>query len=78
MLQYPPRSVLIGTDVVFPSSTLSGAYVIHKCTTIRHAKSSERLGVDCLSIDGFECEINPSIIRAVNRDRDAAPSEELA
>ncbi|KAJ3010066.1 hypothetical protein NUW54_g2598 [Trametes sanguinea] len=31
-----------------------GCIVIHKCTTIRHAKSAERLGVDCLSIDGFE------------------------
>ncbi|EIW55254.1 inosine monophosphate dehydrogenase [Trametes versicolor FP-101664 SS1] len=33
--------------------------VIHKCTTIRHAKSAERLGVDCLSIDGFECAGHP-------------------
>ncbi|KAI0697050.1 hypothetical protein BC835DRAFT_1474757 [Cytidiella melzeri] len=32
-----------------------GCIVIHKCTTIRHAKSAARLGVDCLSIDGFEC-----------------------
>ncbi|KAH7913335.1 hypothetical protein BJ138DRAFT_1146224 [Hygrophoropsis aurantiaca] len=32
-----------------------GCIVIHKCTTIRHAKSAERLGVDILSIDGFEC-----------------------
>ncbi|KAI0743197.1 inosine monophosphate dehydrogenase [Irpex lacteus] len=33
--------------------------VIHKCTTIRHAKSAARLGVDCLSIDGFECAGHP-------------------
>ncbi|KAI1786056.1 inosine monophosphate dehydrogenase [Ganoderma leucocontextum] len=33
--------------------------VIHKCTTIRHAKSAHRLGVDCLSIDGFECAGHP-------------------
>ncbi|KAM6494223.1 putative 2-Nitropropane dioxygenase [Amanita muscaria] len=33
--------------------------VIHKCTTIRHAKSAERLGVDVLSIDGFECAGHP-------------------
>ena len=31
------------------------AIVLHKCTTIRHALSAERLGVDFLSIDGFEC-----------------------
>ncbi|KIM43126.1 hypothetical protein M413DRAFT_443935 [Hebeloma cylindrosporum] len=36
-----------------------GCYVIHKCTTIRHAKSAEKLGVDCLSIDGFECAGHP-------------------
>ncbi|KAI0764565.1 inosine monophosphate dehydrogenase [Trametes elegans] len=36
-----------------------GCIVIHKCTTIRHAKSAERLGVDCLSIDGFECAGHP-------------------
>ncbi|KAL7273863.1 hypothetical protein RUND412_003261 [Rhizina undulata] len=29
--------------------------VLHKCTTIRHALSAEKLGVDFLSIDGFEC-----------------------
>ena len=29
--------------------------VLHKCTTIRHAVSAVKLGVDFLSIDGFEC-----------------------
>jgi NAD(P)H-dependent flavin oxidoreductase YrpB (nitropropane dioxygenase family) len=29
--------------------------ILHKCTTIRHAKTAIRLGVDFLSIDGFEC-----------------------
>jgi len=29
--------------------------VLHKCTSIRHAVSAEKLGVDFLSIDGFEC-----------------------
>ncbi|KAL1974754.1 hypothetical protein VTN31DRAFT_4958 [Thermomyces dupontii] len=33
----------------------AGITVIHKCTTIRHAKAAVRLGVDFLSIDGFEC-----------------------
>ncbi|KZP33562.1 inosine monophosphate dehydrogenase [Athelia psychrophila] len=33
--------------------------VLHKCTTIRHAKSAARLGVDVLSIDGFECAGHP-------------------
>lgn len=29
--------------------------VLHKCTSVRHALSAERLGVDAISIDGFEC-----------------------
>ncbi|KAJ7109692.1 putative 2-Nitropropane dioxygenase [Mycena crocata] len=37
----------------------NGCIVIHKCTTIRHAKSAARHGVDVLSIDGFECAGHP-------------------
>lgn len=33
----------------------AGCIVLHKCTTIKHAKSAIKLGVDFLSIDGFEC-----------------------
>ena len=33
----------------------AGITVLHKCTTVRHAKSAIALGVDFLSIDGFEC-----------------------
>lgn len=29
--------------------------ILHKCTTVRHAKAAVKLGVDFLSIDGFEC-----------------------
>jgi NAD(P)H-dependent flavin oxidoreductase YrpB (nitropropane dioxygenase family) len=29
--------------------------ILHKCTTIRHALSAQKMGVDFLSIDGFEC-----------------------
>ncbi|KAF8340423.1 inosine monophosphate dehydrogenase [Cantharellus anzutake] len=36
-----------------------GAIVLHKCTTIRHAKSAIKMGVDILSIDGFECAGHP-------------------
>jgi len=32
-----------------------GCIILHKCTTIRHAQSAVKLGVDFLSIDGFEC-----------------------
>ncbi|GAA5891139.1 hypothetical protein JCM6882_006437 [Rhodosporidiobolus microsporus] len=37
----------------------AGIFVIHKCTSIRHAQSAEKLGVDMLSIDGFECAGHP-------------------
>ncbi|MGF6997131.1 NAD(P)H-dependent flavin oxidoreductase YrpB (nitropropane dioxygenase family) [Paraburkholderia sp. GAS32] len=33
--------------------------VIHKCTSVRHALSAERMGVDAVSIDGFECAGHP-------------------
>ncbi|KAH8806174.1 2-nitropropane dioxygenase [Xylogone sp. PMI_703] len=33
----------------------AGITVIHKATTVRHAKAAIRMGVDILSIDGFEC-----------------------
>lgn len=36
-----------------------GVRVIHKCTAVRHAVSAERLGVDAISIDGFECAGHP-------------------
>ena len=36
-----------------------GVKVIHKCTSVRHALSAERMGVDALSIDGFECAGHP-------------------
>eukprot|EP00941_MAST-03F_sp_MAST-3F-sp1_P002837 g2837.t1 len=37
----------------------AGAYVIHKCVAVRHAKSAQRLGVDCISMDGFDCAGHP-------------------
>lgn len=33
----------------------AGLISIHKCVTIRHALSAEKLGVDIISLDGFEC-----------------------
>ncbi|KAL4861039.1 hypothetical protein BDV12DRAFT_208441 [Aspergillus spectabilis] len=33
----------------------AGVIIIHKATTIRHAKAATKLGADILSIDGFEC-----------------------
>lgn len=36
-----------------------GIIVIHKCTAVRHALSAEKMGVDAISIDGFECAGHP-------------------
>jgi NAD(P)H-dependent flavin oxidoreductase YrpB (nitropropane dioxygenase family) len=36
-----------------------GVKVLHKCTAVRHALSAERMGVDAISIDGFECAGHP-------------------
>jgi NAD(P)H-dependent flavin oxidoreductase YrpB (nitropropane dioxygenase family) len=37
----------------------NGVKIIHKCTAARHALSAERMGVDAISIDGFECAGHP-------------------
>lgn len=36
-----------------------GITIVHKCTSVRHALSAERNGVDMISIDGFECAGHP-------------------
>ena len=33
--------------------------IVHKCTSVRHALSAQRHGVDIISIDGFECAGHP-------------------
>ncbi|MBV9509960.1 MAG: nitronate monooxygenase, partial [Caulobacteraceae bacterium] len=42
-----------------PDFKANGVKVIHKCTSVRHAVSAEKLGVDVISIDGFECAGHP-------------------
>jgi nitronate monooxygenase len=37
----------------------AGVTIVHKCTTVRHALSAERNGVDIVSIDGLECAGHP-------------------
>ncbi|MDM1263844.1 nitronate monooxygenase family protein [Acinetobacter indicus] len=36
-----------------------GITVIHKCTSVRHALSAQKIGADIISIDGFECAGHP-------------------
>jgi NADH:quinone reductase (non-electrogenic) len=42
-----------------PGFKANGVKVIHKCTSVRHAVTAARLGVDVISIDGFECAGHP-------------------
>ena len=42
-----------------PAFKENGVKVIHKCTSVRHAIKAESIGVDCVSIDGFECAGHP-------------------
>lgn len=37
----------------------NGIKVIHKCTTVRHALKAQSIGVDAMSVDGFECGGHP-------------------
>jgi NAD(P)H-dependent flavin oxidoreductase YrpB (nitropropane dioxygenase family) len=37
----------------------AGVKIIHKCTSVRFASKAEQLGVDAVSIDGFECAGHP-------------------
>ncbi|HYQ51287.1 MAG TPA: nitronate monooxygenase family protein [Pseudomonas sp.] len=43
----------------FPKLKDAGIVIIHKCVAVRHALAAERMGVDAISIDGFECAGHP-------------------
>jgi NAD(P)H-dependent flavin oxidoreductase YrpB (nitropropane dioxygenase family) len=42
-----------------PAFKAAGVKVVHKAVAVRHALKAERLGVDAISIDGFECAGHP-------------------
>jgi nitronate monooxygenase len=42
-----------------PKLKEAGIKVIHKCTSVRHGISAEKVGVDAISMDGFECAGHP-------------------
>ena len=42
-----------------PKLKAAGIKVIHKCTSVRHGISAQKIGVDAISIDGFECAGHP-------------------
>ncbi|WWC90646.1 uncharacterized protein L201_005582 [Kwoniella dendrophila CBS 6074] len=41
------------------SEAIPKRFIIHKCVTVKHALSGQKMGVDVLSIDGFECAGHP-------------------
>lgn len=44
---------------VLPALKAAGVKVIHKCTSVRHARTAVDLGCDAIAIDGFECAGHP-------------------
>lgn len=42
-----------------PTLKEAGIRVVHKCTSVRHARKAASLGCDVISIDGFECAGHP-------------------
>lgn len=44
---------------IMPLLNDAGIKVIHKCTSVRHARTAQRIGCAAVSIDGFECAGHP-------------------
>jgi nitronate monooxygenase len=42
-----------------PAFKAAGVKVVHKAVAVRHALKAQKLGVDAVSIDGFECAGHP-------------------
>lgn len=42
-----------------PALKAAGVKVIHKATSLKHCLSAEKIGVDIVSVDGFECAGHP-------------------
>ena len=56
----------------------NGVKVIHKCTSVRHALKAERIGVDAVSVDGFECAGHPGEDDVTNLILLAVAKEQLS
>jgi NADH:quinone reductase (non-electrogenic) len=46
-------------ESLMPALREAGIKVIHKCTSLRHARTAVALGADAIVIDGFECAGHP-------------------
>lgn len=47
------------TPIMKTLRSAKNSVIIHKCVMIKHALKAEKLGVDAISIDGFECAGHP-------------------
>jgi len=52
--------------------------VVHKCTSVRHAVKAQKIGVDVVSVDGFECAGHPGEDDVPNLVLLAAAKEKLS
>lgn len=52
--------------------------VVHKCTSVRHAVKAQTIGVDVVSVDGFECAGHPGEDDVPNLVLLAAAKERLS
>ncbi|CAO3615554.1 unnamed protein product [Mucor fragilis] len=67
--EYAQAIIEEGVPVVETAGNNPGEYIkmfkaaniktIHKCVAVRHALTAQRLGVDMVSMDGFECAGHP-------------------
>jgi len=46
-------------ESLMPALREAGIKVVHKCTSLRHARTAVALGADAIVIDGFECAGHP-------------------
>ncbi len=63
-----------------PDFKKAGLKVIHKCTSVRHGLTAERIGCDVISMDGFECAGHPGeddvtnlVLLPISRDKIKIP-----
>lgn len=53
-------------ETVIPILKKAGITIIHKCVSVRHALTAQRLGADFISIDGLECAGHPGEVDVGN------------
>lgn len=46
-------------DAVIKTLKSAGIFVVHKCVTVRHALTAQKMGADMISMDGFDCGGHP-------------------